>query len=74
MSEIARGTWVEVPVERIAVRLHPERGPIELKVTFHDGTRRVVAVNPEADDPPVLEEILCGKARLVEETVPCWWG
>ena len=74
MSEDVRGTWVEVPVDRISVKLHPERGPVQLKIAFMDGTHRVVPIDPEASDPPVLEDILSSKAQSVEESAPCWWG
>jgi hypothetical protein len=69
-----RERWVEVPVDRIAVRMHPERGPVQMRIIFADGTHREVPVESGLDASPLLEEVLCDKARLVDEQVPCWWG
>ncbi len=69
-----RGSWAEIPVESISVKLDPERGPVRMKISFTDGTRRVIAIDPEQDVPPVLEELLCDKACSPLKSVPCWWG
>ena len=75
MYEKVAGKWVEVPVERIELKIDPDRGPVQLKVSFVDGTRRIVPVDLDAENISDLEEILCAKGRALEEApAPCWWG
>jgi hypothetical protein len=75
MYRKVEGKWVEVPVDRIELKIDPDRGPVRLRLCFADGTRRIIPVDLDGQHVSALEEILCDKGQAAKELpAPCWWG
>jgi hypothetical protein len=66
--------WVDVPLDRIAVLLDPEKKPVQLRFTFSDGTHELVPAAGNSEQAPDLEKVLCSKISPAETEPPHWWG